>query len=187
MSVSEQSDAAPPPLWALAAIAAGAFACVMIGAVVVEPALHRLMQTTRLPKVSSRLAPTGRVETADLDLAGRYRADAAGLVLDIDGAEIARNGGGRLDTAPHRLVSAGQAASVSRTFAQAMAVPAQAQIEVRRVVADTDSRLCGGHPVGWLAFAIRRDGFILMPARQGPPPGALAPDDRLCDVVELKR
>ena len=39
----------------------------------------------------------------------------------------------------------------------------------------------------WLALAVRRNGFVLMPVRQGPPPGALLADDRLCGVLDLSR
>ena len=187
MSVSEQSDAAPPSFGMLAAIAAGAFACVLIGAVVVEPALHRVIEAVRLPATAPLFAPAARIEVADVDPTGVYRAEDPGVALDFEGAHITREGGGQLHTAPHRLVSAAQPASTTRTFARAMTVPPQAQIEVRRVVGENQSRLCGGKPVGWLALAIRRDGLVLMPVRQGPPPGGLAGDDRLCAVLDLKR
>lgn len=186
MSVSEPAYDASPPTWVLAAISLCAFACVMIGAVVVEPALHRLTLGAGLPRVLA-LAPTGRVEIGDPVLTGRYRTADAALILDFEGAAVVRADGGRLDTAPHRLVPAGQAASVSRTFAQAMTVPPEAQIEVRRVAVDRNSRLCGGRPVGWLALAVHRQGVVLMPVRQGPPPGELATDDRLCAAAALVR
>ena len=38
-----------------------------------------------------------------------------------------------METAPHRLVSADQAASVARTFAEVLQTPPAAQIEVRRL------------------------------------------------------
>ena len=186
MSVSDPSPGAPPPMWVLAAIAVCAFLCVLAGAVVVEPALHRLASGPDLARAfpPAREAP-GRVEVGDPLLAGRYGAE--GLVLDVDGGAIERSGGGRLETAPHRLAEASQPASAARSFASAMAVPSGAQIEIRRVVADRGSRLCDGHLVGWLALAIHTDGVVLMPVRQGPPPGALTPDDRLCPVSALKR
>ena len=88
---------------------------------------------------------------------------------------------------PHRLVGADQKADGARSFAEAMGAPAAAQIEIRRVLADEDSRLCAGQAVGWLALAVRRDGFLLMPVRQGPPPGALVAQDRLCAVRDFSR
>ena len=52
---------------------------------------------------------------------------------------------------------------------------------------DNIARLCAGHAVRWLALAVHRQGVIVMPVRQGPPPGSLATDDRLCAVVALNR
>ena len=119
---------------------------------------------------SARPRASGQVEVGEVVLSGRYVAKSD-MALDVDGGALSTTTGGRLTSAPHRLVQADQPASVSRRFTDAMAVPPMAQIEVRRVTADEDSRLCAGHPVGWLALAVRRDGFVLMPVRQGPPPG----------------
>lgn len=183
MSATAPTSGVPSLKW-IAAVGAGAFALFMLGALVVEPALNRLIAPTDL---SARPLLSGQVEVGEVVLSGRYVATNSDMVLDVDGGALSTITGGRLTSAPHRLVQADQPASVSRSFTDAMAVPPTAQIEVRRITADEDSRLCAGHPVGWLALAVRRDGFVLMPVRQGPPPGALLGDDRLCAVLDLSR
>jgi hypothetical protein len=150
----------------------------------VEPALHRLIEPADRP-TPHRIG--GQVEVGEAILAGRYATAGSTIVLEMNGGALTTNTGGRLTSEPHRLVQADQQASASSIFANAMTVPSQAQIEIRRVTADEDTRLCAGHPVGWLALAVRRDGFVMMPVRQGPPPGALLADDRQCAVMDLRR
>jgi hypothetical protein len=183
MSATAPPSGVPSLKW-IAAVGLGAFALFMLGATVVEPALHHLIEP------ADRSAPrrgSGKVEVGEAVLAGRYTTSGSLLVLELDGGGLTTSTGGRLTSAPHRLVQADQQASASTTFTHAMIVPTQAQIEIRRVTTDEDTRLCAGHPVGWLALAVRRDGFVLMPVRQGPPPGALLSDDRLCAVLDLSR
>lgn len=183
MTATAPPSGAPSLKW-IAAVGFGAFALFMLGAVVVEPAIHRLIEP------AENTAPhrtSGRVETGDAVLAGRYAAGGSTLVVEIEGGALTTNAGGRLTSEPHRLVQADQQASVSTIFADAMTVPTQAQIEIRRVTREEDTRLCAGHSVGWLALAARRDGFVMMPVRQGPPPGALLADDRLCAVLDFSR
>ncbi|MFA4938070.1 hypothetical protein [Brevundimonas sp.] len=178
------SATAPPSLKWIVAVGVGAFALFMLGALVVEPAVHHLIEPADDPAPHR---PAGRVEVGDAVLAGRYATAGSTLVVEIEGGALSIDNGGTLKSEPHRLVPADQKASVSTLFAGAMTVPIQAQIEIRRVTAEEDTRLCAGHPVGWLALAVRRDGFVMMPVRQGPPPGALTPDDRLCTVLDLSR
>ena len=182
MSATAPPSGVPSLKW-IAAVGAGAFSLFMLGALVVEPALDRLIAPS---DASARPRVYGQVEVGEVVLSGRYVATDSNMALDVDGGALS-TAGGRLTSAPHRLVQADQQASVSKSFTDAMAVPPLAQIEVRRVTADEDTRLCAGHPVGWLALAVRRDGFVLMPVRQGPPPGALLADDRLCAVLDLSR
>ncbi|MET3781331.1 hypothetical protein ABIC32_001976 [Brevundimonas sp. 1080] len=182
MSATAPPSGVPSLKW-IAAVGAGAFALFMLGALVVEPALNRLIAPI---DASARPRVSGQVEVGEVVLSGRYVAKSD-MALDVDGGALSTTTGGRLTSAPHRLVQADQPASVSRSFTEAMTVPPMAQIEVRRVTADEDTRLCAGHSVGWLALAVRRDGFVLMPVRQGPPPGALLADDRLCAVLDLSR
>lgn len=183
MSATAPPSGVPSLKW-IAAVGAGAFSLFMLGALVVEPALNRLMAPIEAP---ARPPVSGQVEVGEVVLSGRYVAVNSDLALDLDGGALSTATGGRLTSAPHRLVQADQQASISKSFVNAMAVPPMAQIEVRRVTADEDTRLCAGHPVGWLALAVRRNGFVLMPVRQGPPPGALLADDRLCAVLDLSR
>jgi hypothetical protein len=183
MSATAPPSGVPSLKW-ITAVGAGAFSLFMFGALVVEPALNRLITPT---DASARPRMSGQVEVGEIVLSGRYVATNSDMVLDVDGGALSTTTGGRLTSAPHRLVQADQQVSVSKSFTDAMAVPPMAQIEVRRVTADEDSRLCAGHPVGWLALAVRRDGFVLMPVRQGPPPGALLADDRLCAVLDVSR
>jgi hypothetical protein len=183
MSATAPPSGVPSLKW-IAAVGAGAFALFILGALIVEPALNRLIAPTDL---SARPRVYGQVVIGEVMLSGRYVAAKSDMALDVDGGALSTTTAGRLTSAPHRLVQADQPASVSRSFTDAMAVPPMAQIEVRRVTADDDTRLCAGHPVGWLALAVRRDGFVLMPVRQGPPPGALLSDDRLCAVLDLSR
>ena len=175
---------APPSLKWIVAVGFGAFALFTLGALVVEPAVYRLIEPADDPAPPR---PSSQVEVGDAVLAGRYATAGSTLVVQIEGGALSTGTGGTLKSEPHRLVPADQQASVSTIFADAMTVPTQAQIEIRRVTAEEDTRLCAGHPVGWLALAVRRDGFVMMPVRQGPPPGALTPDDRLCAVLDLSR
>ena len=187
MSATAPPSGAPSLKW-IAAVGLGAFALFMLGAVVVEPALHRVIEPSGAPSGAPAPRPvSGQVEIGEAVLAGRYATAGSTLALEVNGGALTTNTGGRLTSAPHRLVQADQSASASSIFADAMTVPPQAQIEIRRVTSDEDTRLCAGHPVGWLALAMRRDGFVMMPVRQGPPPGALTPDDRLCAVLDLSR
>lgn len=178
------SSTAPPSLKWIVAVGFGAFALFMLGALVVEPAVHGLIEPADDPAPHP---PSGRVEVGDAVLAGRYATAGSTLVVQIKGGALLIDNGGTLKSEPHRLVAADQQASVSTIFADAMTVPTPVQIEIRRVTAEEDTRLCAGHPVGWLALAVRREGFVMMPVRQGPPPGALTPDDRLCAVLDLSR
>jgi hypothetical protein len=189
MSVVEHHADAPPPKWVLGAIGAAAIASVAIGALIVEPAIHRLLSSTplRAPPLPSSPAPSGRVEIGETTLQGRYSAAGSDRTLDVEGAVIALDDNRRLRTAPHRLVDASQPASTAGSFADVMHTPAGAQVEIRRVVEDVDTGLCDGLPVGWAVLAVRRDGFVLMPVREGPPPGSLLAADRLCPVLDLTR
>ena len=187
MSLTAPPAGVPALKWT-AATGAGAFGLFLLGAVVVEPALHRLMEPRQAP-FGSRA--DGQVVIGDPVVSGSYASSGTQtqtpLTLQAQGGVLTVEGAGRLVTTPHRLVGAGEKASVSRSFAQVMRAPPAAQIEIRRVTDDQDSRLCAGQAVGWLALAVRRDGFLLMPVRQGPPPGALAADDRLCAVRDFVR
>lgn len=189
MSVVAPPADAPPPPWMLGVIGATAAACVILGALVVEPAIHRL--ASDLPSAGSNRSPDrqsvflGRVEVGEALLQGRYVA-RSGQAFEVDGSVIA-SGDARLQTAPHHLADAGRPATDRRTFAGSMNIPPAAQVEVRRVVRDGNTGLCGNEAVGWVVLAPRQDGFRLLPVRKGSPPGASLADDRLCPVLDLTR
>lgn len=183
MTTTAPSTNGPPPKWAALGIGLGAFVAVLIGAFGVEPALHYLMTVD--PEAAPR-GEQGKVVIGEILLSGQYKTAEGGRSLEAQGGALIMNNGKRLVSAPHRLVAADEKATASSTFAGVMAVPAQAQIEVRRVVSDEGSHLCDGQSVGWLAFAVRQDGFVLLPVLQGPPPGALLAEERLCDLQDFK-
>lgn len=191
MSATAPPSGAPSLKWT-AGVGAGAFGLFLLGAVVVEPALHRAIAPGDAPiRVHDQVQGQGQVVTGEPVVAGRYASAGsetqAPLAIHAEGGVLTVEGAGALTAAPHRLVRAGDKASDARTFARVMGTPAAAQIEIRRVTDDRDSRLCGGQTVGWLALAVRRDGFVLMPVRQGPPPGALTNDERLCAARDFSR
>lgn len=191
MSATVPPSGAPSLKWTAGA-GAGAFGLFLLGAVVVEPALHRAITPGDAPiRVHDQVQGQGQVVTGEPVVAGRYASAGsetqAPLAIHAEGGVMAVEGAGALTAAPHRLARAGDKASDARTFARVMGTPAAAQIEIRRVTDDRDSRLCGGQTVGWLALAVRRDGFVLMPVRQGPPPGALTNDERLCAARDFSR
>lgn len=183
MTTTAPSTNSAPPKWAMLGIGLGAFAAVLIGAFGVEPVLNRLLT---LNAHSPLHANHGKVVIGETLLSGHYDAAEGGRSLEAEGGVLTMDNGKRLVLAPHRLVAADEKATSASSFAGVMAVPAQAQIEVRRVVSDEGSHLCDGQPVGWLAFAVRQDGFVLLPVLQGPPPGALLSEDRLCDLQDFK-
>lgn len=187
MSATVPPSGVPSLKWT-AAVGAGAFGLFLLGALVIEPALQRLIEPDAAP---AEPRAKGQVVIGDPVVAGRYVSASSDklspLAIQVEGGVLTIEGAGRLTATPHRLVGADQKADAGRTFAEVMGAPVAAQIEIRRVVTDEDSRLCAGQAVGWLALAVRRDGFLLMPVRQGPPPGALASEDRLCAVRDFNR
>lgn len=110
MSATAPPSGVPSLKW-IAAIGAGAFALFMLGALVVEPALNRLIAPTDL---SARPRVSGQVEVGEVVLSGRYVAAKSDMALDVDGGALSTTTGGRLTSAPHRLVQADQQASVSK-------------------------------------------------------------------------
>ncbi len=179
------SRAARPGPTALAATAVCALIFASLGAMVVEPALHRLMTPTAAPR-ADRASPRGAIPPPvnDLILSGDY-AGADGSALRVEGASLTF-GERRIVTAPHRLAAASGAAAQGVTYATALNTPANVQIEVRRVVSGA-APLCAGSEAGWLALAVRADGVDILPIRAGDPPGASRSPTALCPVRMLGR
>jgi len=179
------SRTARPGPTALAAAVVCALLFAALGALVVEPALHRLMTPTVAPRAdlaSPRRAATPPVN--DLILSGDY-AGADGSTLRVEGAALTF-GEARIVTAPHQLATASDPAAQGVTYARALNTPANVQIEVRRVTSGT-APLCAGSEAGWLALAVRADGVDVLPMRAGDPPGASRSPTALCPVRVLGR
>lgn len=174
----------PGPV-ALAALVVWALLFAALGAVVVEPALHRLMaaQPTRVEARHDATRPLPPPPINDIVLDGNYASE--GLTLRAEGATLTI-GTERIVTAPHRLALAAEPAAQGVSFAAALNVPDNVQIEIRRIEAGTAS-LCAGGEAGWLAMAVRSDGVSLLPLRAGDPPGMTLSSIALCPVRMLER
>lgn len=183
------SRAARPGPTALAAAVVCALLFAALGALVVEPALHRLMTPTSAlrpvpvpaPAASRRPAPP---PVNDLILSGDY-VGADGLALRVEGATLAF-GQARIVTAPHRLAAASEPVAQGVSYATALNTPSNVQIEVRRVASGA-APLCAEGAPGWLALAVRADGVDILPLRAGDPPGANRSPTALCPVRALGR
>lgn len=180
-----QPRATRPGPTALAAAVVCALMFTALGALVVEPALHRLMTPISTPHAAST-APGRPVPPPvnDLVLSGDY-AGADGLTLGVEGAALTF-GDGRIVTAPHRLAIASDPVAQGVSYATALNTPANVQIEVRRVTSGT-APLCADGAPGWLALAVRADGVDILPVRVGDPPGADRSPTALCPVRVLGR
>ncbi|MCV0414153.1 MAG: hypothetical protein K5831_04640 [Brevundimonas sp.] len=179
------SRAARPGPTVLAAAVVCALLFAALGALVVEPALHRLMTNTSAPRpapaASRRPAPP---PVNDLILSGDY-VGADGLALRVEGATLAF-GQARIVTAPHRLAAASEPVAQGVSYATALNTPSNVQIEVRRVASGA-APLCAEGAPGWLALAVRADGVDILPLRAGDPPGANRSPTALCPVRALGR
>lgn len=174
----------PGPV-ALAALVVWALLFAALGAVVVEPALHRLMVVppTRVEAWHEATRPLPPPPINDVVLDGTYAS--AGLALRAEGATLTV-GTARIVTAPHRLALAAEPAAQGVSFATALNVPDNVQIEIRRMESG-DAPLCAGGETGWLAMAVRSDEVSLLPLRVGDPPGPALPPTALCPVRTLER
>ena len=174
----------PGPV-ALAALVVWALLFAVLGAVVVEPALHRLMAAppTRVEARHEATRPLPPPPINDIVLDGTYATE--GLTLRAEGATLTF-GAARVVTAPHRLALAAEPAAQGVSFATALNAPVNVQIEIRRIEAGT-APLCAGGEAGWLAMAVRSDGVSLLPLRAGDPPGPALSPTALCPVRMLER
>lgn len=134
---------------------------------------------------------------ADILLAGEFgpmddttRAALGGATFA--GAQVRFDTGESYRTSPLRIAAGRESFVFGQTFAERLGVPADAQIELRRIVPFTrgapvrPSPLCGGETPGLIALMHRRDRVDLMlfraPARLGPD----APVAALCGVWSLR-
>ena len=174
----------PGPV-ALAALVVWALLFAVLGAVVVEPALHRVMAAppTRVEARHEALRPLPSPPINDIVLDGTYASE--GLTLRAEGATLTF-GAARIATAPQRLALGAEPAAQGVSFATALNVPDNVQIEIRRMESG-DAPLCAGGETGWLAMAVRSDGVSLLPLRVGDPPGPALSPTALCPVRMLER
>ena len=124
-------------------------------------------------------------------LRGEYRpADdvtrAAVGALAFVGAEMRFENGERLRTRPLRIAAGGDAFAPGQTFAARLDAPADAQIELREVVApvrgQAASGLCGEEAAGTVALLHRGARVDLMLFRAGAAVGPDASRSALCGV-----
>lgn len=111
---------------------------------------------------------------------------AAAGSLNFVGAELRFENGERLRTRPLRIAHGGGAFAPGQTFAARLNAPADAQIELREVIASATARpvppsaLCGGEPAGVAALLHRRARVDLMLFRAGVAVGPDTPPSALC-------
>ncbi|GAA0870316.1 hypothetical protein GCM10009116_21520 [Brevundimonas basaltis] len=119
--------------------------------------------------------------------AGEATRPTAGGTMTMVGAELRFGNGEVLHTRPLRIAWGRDAFAPGQTFAARLAVPADAQIELREVVAPTPalpatpSSLCGDQPARAAAVVQRRDRVDLMLFRTRTI-GPATPAGSLCGV-----
>lgn len=91
MSATDPPSGVPSLKW-IAAVGAGAFALFMLGALVVEPALNRLIAPI---DAAARPRASGQVEVGEVVLSGRYAATNSDMALDVDGGALSTTKGDR--------------------------------------------------------------------------------------------
>ena len=130
-------------------------------------------------------AGSGEARAADVASETAPAVDPGGLTLI--GAELRFGNGEVLQTRPLRIAYGRDAFAPGQTFAARLNAPADAQIELREVVAPArgqpaaPSSLCGGESVRAAAVLHRRDRVELMLFRTRTI-GSATPPDGLCGV-----
>ncbi|MDP1912126.1 hypothetical protein [Brevundimonas sp.] len=135
--------------------------------------------------------------STDAVLAGEFGPadDAARAALGgaaFAGAMVRFDTGESFRTTPLRIAAGREHFVFGQTFADRLEAPADAQIELRRVISVTrgdpakSSALCGGETPGLIALLHRRDRVDLMLFRAAARPGPDAPVAALCGAWRLK-
>lgn len=131
-------------------------------------------------------SPLAAAPGARTVLGGEYRpadeaARAAAGTLSVVGAELRLENGDVLRTRPLRIAAGRESFAPGQTYAARLNAPADAQIELREVVAPTGARavppvkLCGGEAATVAALLHRRDRVDLILFRsRAPGPDASA-------------
>lgn len=110
----------------------------------------------------------------------------------FSGAMVRFDTGDSFRTTPLRIAAGREPFAFGQTFADRLDAPANAQIELRRIIPVTrgtpvkPSPLCGGGTPGLIALLHRRDRVDLMLLRAPARPGPDAPVSSLCGVWRLK-
>ncbi len=108
------------------------------------------------------------------------------------GAMVRFDTGDSFRTSPLRIAAGREHFVFGRTFADQLDAPADAQIELRRILPVTrgepvkPSALCGGETPGLIALLHRRDRVDLILFRAAARPGPDAPVAGLCGVWRLR-
>jgi hypothetical protein len=128
----------------------------------------------------STVVPGGEYAPAD------ETTRAAVGAMTIVGAELRFEAGERLRTRPLRIAAGRDAFAPGQTFAARLNAPADAQVELREVIASATGRpvppsaLCGGEPAGVAALLHRRARVDVMLFRAGVAVGPDTPPSALC-------
>jgi hypothetical protein len=137
-------------------------------------------------------------DSGDLVLAGEFSpADdvtrAVTGAVAVVGADLRFETGDILRTQPVRIAAGREAFVAGRTFAERWNAPADAQIELRRVVPNDRARTvaasapCAGEIPGAVALLHRRDRLDMMVFRAGAIVGPDAPPAALCGLWSFRR
>jgi hypothetical protein len=146
--------------------------------------------------LADRRAPLA-ADPADAVLAGEFGPadEAARAALGgatFAGAMVRFDTGDSFRTSPLRIAAGREAFAFGQTFAERLEAPADAQIELRRIMPGTGgeplkpSALCGGQPPALMAVLHRRDRVDLMLFRAPARPGPDAPVASLCGAWRLR-
>lgn len=180
----------PAPLLAAGpavALAIGGVAAVLSGALLVEPMLNRLAEKGALAdayNAARAVADRAVSETRAIDVtpaeagprpvndlspdgvwtASEERTRALADDLTIKGADLRLAHQAPLATTPYRLLEAREPLPGGDTYARALRVPANVQVEVRDLTQpQAGATLCNGRPVARLAMVQTARELILLP------------------------
>lgn len=153
-----------------------------------------------LTGLEAALADDGNPQMAapvDIVLAGEFgpvdeatRAALGGATFA--GALVRFDTGDSFRTSPLRIAAGRESFVFGQTFADRLDVPADAQIEIRRIIPSRrrepvkPSALCGGEIPGLIALLHRRDRIDVILFRATARPGPDAPVADLCGVWRLR-
>ena len=116
------------------------------------------------------------------------KAQGATGGVDFVRAELRFVTAGVLKTRPGRIAFGRDAVSTDGlTFARLYGVAADAQIELRQVLAGSTALLCDGAAPGWIGLRHEGERITLIAFRTGPPPGPTASPEVPCAVLNYRR